>query len=286
MKKVEVRVVRDDNKEFVFDNAIWGIPSDGLTGFDTVENEVYTENFSSGDGSRYTGSMVKDKDRTVKGRLMNPALNEVQRKVVISFFNPKHTFKVYVTYQGVTRWCEGRQIGFKCPNKNVYEPLEITWTILSNMPYMMSVENYGKNIGELIPMFGFPFGSIIGVGVAVGFYKFAKEVFIENTGDVETFFQCSITATGTVENPKLIKDKKYVRIIDTMDAGDVYLIDFVSNPPTVKKNGKNFIRKLDKTSNLIDMALEVGGGIFGFDADNGSNNMKVEIYRHERYLGL
>lgn len=284
MKKVEVRVIRDDNKEFVFDNTVWGIPSDGLIGFDTVDVESFNENVPV--GSRNTGTKVKDKDRTVKARLMNPALNELQRAVVISFFNPLHTFKVYVTYQGRTRWCEGRQIGFKCPNKNVYEPLELTWTILSNMPYMLSIENFGENIGELVPLFGFPYNSIIGVGFAVGSYRFAKEVLIDNNGDVETFFQCAITATGSVENPKLIKDNKYVRIIDTMKKGDVYVIDFVASPPTIKKNGKNFIRNLDKTSSLVDMALDVGGSKFGFDADSGSNNMKVEIYRHERYLGI
>lgn len=284
MKKVEVRIIRDDKKEFTLDGVTWGIPSDGLIGFDTVDVDSFNE--SSQVGSRHTGMKIKDKDRTVKGRILNPALNELQRRYVISFFNPLHTFKVYVTYQGNTRWCEGRQIGFQCPNKNVYEPIEFTWTILSNMPYMMSTENFGENIGELVPLFGFPYGSPMGVGFGMGAYKFAKEVFIENNGDVDTLFQVTITATGDVTNPKLIKGNKYVRLIDTMVGGDAYVIDFVANPPTIKKNGKNFMRKLDKTSALTDMALEVGGSTFGFDADSGSNNMKVEIYRYERYLGL
>lgn len=284
MKKVEVRIIRDDKKEFTLDNVVWGIASDGLIGFDTVDVESFNE--STQVGSRHTGIKVKDKDRTIKGRLMNPALNEIQRAVAISFFNPLHTFKVYVTYQGRTRWCEGRQIAFECPSKNIYEPIEVTWTILSNMPYMLSTENFGENIGELVPLFSFPYGSPIGAGFGVGAYKFAKEVFVENKGDVDTLFQVSITATGDVTNPKLIKDNKYVRMIDTMKNGDVYLIDFVANPPTIKKNGENYMRKIDKTSALLDMALEVGGSTFGFDADSGSKNMKVEIYRHERYLGL
>lgn len=286
MKKVEVKVIRDDKMEFVFDNVIWGIPSDGLTGFDSVDNEVYEENYYNGAGSRITGTRIKSKERTIKARLMNPALNEIQREVVISFFNPEHTFSIYVTYQGRTRWCEGNQIGFSCSTGNVYEPLEITWSILSPMPYMLSTENFGQNIGEIIPMFGFPFRSIIGYGFGSGVFKFAKEVLIDNDGDTKTFFQCSIIATGTVENPKLIKGDKYVRIIDTLQSGDVYTIDFVSKPPKIKKNGVNSIGKIDKTSSLIGMSIEVGGDVFGFDADSGSNNMQVNIYRHKRYNGI
>ena len=285
-KEVKVKIIRDDGKEFVIDHSIWGIPSDGLIGFDSVTNEVYTENMASGDGSRKTGARIAEKDRTIKARLMNRALNEIQRHVVISFFNPKYSFKVYVTYQGRTRWCDGEQIGFSCPTANIYKPLEITWTILSTMPYLKSVDNYGENIAELIPMFGFPFRSLEGIGFGVGVYKFAKNVLIDNAGDVETFFQCSITATGDVKNPKIVKDNKYVRIIDELVEGDVYVIDFVARPPTVKKNGINAIGKIDRTSSLTGMSLEVGGARFGFDADTGSDNMRVEIYRYERFLGI
>lgn len=286
MKEVKVKIIRDDNKEFIIDNTVWGIPSDGLSGFDGVDNDVSTENMASGDGTIKTGSRIGEKDRTIKARLKNRALNEIQRKVVTSFFNPKHSFKVYLTYMGRTRWCEGEQIGYSCPTDNVYKPLELTWTILSTMPYMMSVDNYGENISALIPLFGFPFRSIVDYGFGVGAYRYAKEVVIENNGDVETFFRCLIIATGDVKNPKLIKDDKYVRFIDTMIDGDVYEIDFVSKPPTVKKNGVNAIGNTDRTSSLTQMAIDVGGGKFGFDADDGSTNMKVEIYRYERYLGI
>ena len=135
-------------------------------------------------------------------------------------------------------------------------------------------------------MFCFPFRSIVNYGGGVGVFKFAKEVLIENGGDTKTFFKCMIYATGEVENPKLIKGDKYVRILDTMQENDAYVLDFESTPPTVKKNGVNAIGKLDRTSSLINMAIDVGGDIFGFDADSGSNNMRVEIYRYERYNGI
>lgn len=283
-KKVEIKIIRNDNKEFLIDGTEWGITK--LDGFNGVDNIIYSEDKCVGDGSTFSGERVGDKDRTISVRLKNKNLNEIMRKVVISFFNPKYTYKVYVTYQGRTLWCQGRQIGFSCDMINVYQPIIFTWTILSNMPYMMSVDNFGKNIASIIPMCGFPFVSILNKGFNVSVFNFAKQVLIENDGDIGTFIQCVISAKGNVENPKLIKDGKYVRIIDNMVANDIYVIDFAANPPTVKKNGINAISKTDRTSNFVDMDLLVGDNTISFDADNGSNNMEVILYYNKRYLGL
>lgn len=286
-KEVKVKIIRDDGKEFLIDHTVWGIPSDGLIGFDSVLNTVYTNALAVGDGSNYVGSRVSERDRTIKARLMNPKLNESQRHEVIAFFNPKRKFKVYVTYMGRTRWCEGYQYAFECPNANVYQPLTFTWTILCPMPYMMSTENFGKNINEILPVYTFPFsGAIVGYSFGVGIYQYSKNVAVQNYGDVETYFKCVITARDEVRNPKIIKDQKYVRIIDTLQNGDQYIIDFESVPPTVKKNGENSIGKVDRTSSLTDMTIDVGSGTFSFDADFGSTSMDVEIYRYERYTGI
>lgn len=285
MKKVvDIKVIRDDAKEFIFDRTLWGITY--LDGFNGVNNEIFSDNNAIGDGSIFSGERVGDKDRTISAKLINKNLNEIMRKVAISFFNPKHTYKVYVAYQNQTMWCEGRQIGFSCPMGNIYRPIELTWTILSNMSYMMSVDNFGKDIASIKPMSAFPYLAKIGVGCIGGKYNFTQNVLIENDGDVDTFFQCIITAKGDVINPKIVKDDKYVRLIDTMIDGDVYVIDFVSSPPTVKKNGANAISKTDRTSSFTDMGLTVGDNDISFNADNGSSNMQVVLYYNKRYLGL
>lgn len=285
-KEVSVRIIRDDGKEFLIDHTVWGIPSDGLTGFDSVENTIYTNELAVGDGSRYVGSRVAEKDRTITARLMDARQNEQQRAAVIAFFNPKRSYKVYVTYMGRTRWCQGYQYQFECPTQNVYRPITFTWTILCPMPYMMSVDNFGKNLAEILPLYTFPFQSIVGYGFGVGVFQYSKNVAVQNNGDVETYFRCVITAKGEVRNPKIMKGDKYVRIIDTLEVGDVYEIDFENVPTTIKKNGANAIGKVDRTSSLTDMAIDVGSGTFGFDADFGSTSMAVNIYRYERYTGI
>ena len=70
-------------------------------------------------------------------------------------------------------------------------------------------------------------------------------------------------------NPKIIINDNYVRVLDNMKANDVIIIDFTQNPPTVKKNGVNFIGHCDRTSAFDDMQLPVGSSEISFDADTG-----------------
>ena len=74
-----------------------------------------------------------------------------------------------------------------------------------------------------------------------------------------------------------------VRVLDNMKANDVIIIDFTQNPPTVKKNGVNFIGHCDRTSAFDDMELPVGSSEISFDADTGSNLMNVSIYYNKLY---
>ena len=100
---------------------------------------------------------------------------------------------------------------------------------------------------------------------------------------METYCKAVFTAKGTVVNPKLTVNGNYVRVIDTMQLGDVIIIDFVKNPPTVQKNGANYIGHCDRTSAFDDMALVVGDSEISFDADTGSNLLDVSIYYNKLY---
>lgn len=285
-KNVSLKIIRSDKQKFIIDGEIWGLSS--LEGFDHPSIEIFSEKNSIGDGSTVTGQRVSNVDRTFTAILKNKNLNEIMRKVSISFFNPKYSYEVYITYQGQSRYFNGSILGFKCPNENVYKPIEITCTFLSESPYLKSIDDFGMDIASINPEFGFPYISCIDTmnGFTFGSYNFAKTVDISNDGDVETYCKAVFTAKGNVTNPKLIKDLKYVRIIDTLVSEDVIEIDFTSNPPTVKKNGVNIIAKTDRTSSFTDMQLQTGSNTIGFSADVGENVLSVIIYYNKLYLGV
>ena len=111
-------------------------------------------------------------------------------------------------------------------------------------------------------------------------------VNISNDGDVEAYCKVVFKSKGAVLNPKLIINGHYVRVIDQMQDGDVIVMDFVASPPTVTKNGVNFIGKCDRTSEFDKMALVVGDSTLQYDADNGTNVLSVSVYFNKLYAAM
>ena len=287
-RKVKIRIVRSDLKEFKIDGTDWEIPSSGgLDGFGDFENDIVTIDNAVGDGAIYGSDRIAQKDRTIVAKSRNPVLNEILRKVAISFFNSKYMYKVYVTYMGVTRWCEGKIHKFSLPAENIHRNMTMTVTFLFANPFLKSYDNFGKNIASIAPMCGFPYlcsvtpGTV--QGVTGGVFNFSQKIVLENDGDVETYCKAVFKAKGVVTNPKLVVNGSYVRVLDEMEKGDVIVIDFIQNPPTVQKNGENYIGHCDRTSAFDDMALVVGDSEISFDADNGSNLLDVSIYYNKLY---
>lgn len=281
--KVTVKFIREDQKEFTIDGSDWKIPSDGLEGFGTFENDISTVDNAVGDGGIITSSRIAQKDRTIMAKSRNPYLNDVLRRSAISFFNSKFTYKIFVTYMGITRWCEGKIYKFDLPNGNVHRTMDMTITFLCPDPYLKSYEDFGKNIASVVGMIAFPYLCRQDQGITGGRFNFAKKVVLENDGDVETYCKAVFTAKGNVKNPKLIINDAFVRIIDEMTEQDVIIIDFTGNPPSVEKNGVNFIGHCDRKSSFDEMILKVGDTEISFDADDGSNLLDVSIYYNKLY---
>lgn len=287
-RTVLIKIIRSDKKEFVIDGTDWALPSNnGLDGFGTFENDITTVDNAVGDGGIITSDRIAQKDRTIVAVSRNNALNDVLRHKATAFFNSKFTYKIYITYMGYTRWCEGKIYKFKMPNGNIYRSMTMTVTFLCPDPYLKSYEDFGKNIASVLGMCGFPYLCSVTAGtpqgITGGIFNFANQVLLENDGDVETLCRAIFIANGAVTNPKLVVNDNYVRVIDVMTQGDIIEIDFTKNPPTVKKNGENYIGHCDRTSAFDDMSLPVGDSAISFTADDGANQLDVSIYYNKLY---
>lgn len=286
-KKVYIQIKRNDGKEFNINGSDWKIPSDGLDGFGGFENDITTVDNAVGDGGTDVASRIAPKDRFIVAKSVNPVMNEILRKIALSFFGSKYTYSVYITYMGVTRWFEGKLHKFDLPTRNIHRTMTMTLVFHCADPFLKSYDNFGKNIASIMGMIAFPYLCSVTPGapqgVTGGRYNFAQKVVLENDGDVETFCQAVFKAKGEVVNPKLLVNGNYVRMIDTLVENDVLIIDFTKRPPTVQKNGINCIGKCDKTSAFDDMALSIGSSEVSFDADTGSNLLDVSIYYNKLY---
>lgn len=284
-REVKVEIIRSDGQHFIMDGTNWKIPNDGLGGWGDVENDLTIIDNSIGDGSVLSSKRIGKKDRTIKGVVSNSAYNDIFRRVITSFFVAKYTYDVYVTYMGITRWATGELYKFNSSMKNVRDHLEFTATFMFVNPFLKSVEDFGKNIAS-VSGGGFPYLCQIDKTGFTGILNFANQVVLENDGDVDCYCVAVFTAKGSVVNPKLIINDRYVRILDTMASGDIITIDFTKSPPTVTKNGDNIIGKTDRTSTFEGMELPLGDSVISFTADNGSSLLDVSIYFNKLYCSM
>lgn len=294
---VLVRIVRSDGQEMTLnDGKKWRLPKDALENFANLSYDVSSAEIPSYDGALVTSKRVSSVDRSIKAIAQFSERNAVLRAEAISFFNPKYTFDCHITYMGRTRWCSGEQIGFKCSEGNIYEPAEFEWTILCPRPYMLSEGNFGKDIADVVGKFGFPFMSFLPVsdgsvpGFNTGFvasvHEFAKTVYIDNDGDVESGMKVTIKAKDTVVNPLVRVGDAFIRIIKTITQGDVILLDASQRPPVVKYNGKNAMHLVDRRSTVLEMVIPTGITAIEYDADDGDQHMSVVVSYDKQYLGL
>lgn len=281
-KTVIIKLTRDDGEIFVADGSVWGITS--LSGVDAAAFTVYTQENAVGDGSTVTGARVSARDIEFTLRLKNAALGDVMRRVAISFFSPKHTYRVAITYRGVQRWIDAELSAFSCPSGNVYRTVELTALLLCPDPYFRSMDEFGRDIASVQGRFGFPYIDHPTKGFVVSAYNFVRTVLIDNDGDVDTFATAVFEATGDVTNPKLIIGDAYVRILDTMAARDIITIDLAQT--RVAKNGVNILAKVDRTSSFTGMRFAPGQNTVRYAADIGENVLRVTLYYNKLYLGM
>jgi hypothetical protein len=166
------------------------------------------------------------------------------------------------------------------------KPMKATIGFKFENPYWMSVDDFGKNIAEVQPQFGFPWFSIIGYGTAAGIFNFSHEVTLTNDGDSPAYPRITMKANGTVEKPEVRIDEGFVKFNRSMEAGDELVLDFEATPPTVRFNGENALGRCDRASNFDGMILEPGDNVISFDAVNGSANLEVSVYFNKLYTLL
>lgn len=285
---VNVKIIRDDLRQFDIDNTTWHIPgTNGLQNFGYFENDITTIDNAITDGAMISAYRMGTIDRTIVFHNTQPRKsNDVLRKTVLSFFSTKHTYKIYVTYMGVTRWCEGMVLKCDVPTLNINWEMEITVTFLCNNPYLKSYDDFGKDIASILPMAGFPYLSTVKKGSPTGAFAFSKFVVLNNDGDTDTRFKAVFKAFGFVRNPKLFINDNFVRVITNLNNGDEIEMDFTKAPPSIKKNGQNCIGLCDRKSSFDEMYLGIGDTEVAYDADEGTNLVSVSIYYNKLYSGI
>lgn len=283
-EEVIARIVRSDGAELTADETDWGLTS--IDGAASPEYELFTEKNATDDGETITGKRVAARDLELEAAVMDARLNNVLRDHAKRFFNPKYTYKVYLTYMGTTYWLAAELAAFRAPNTQIYQPQTWSAYFLAANPYWQSIDDFGQDIAAITPRWGFPYMDNPDFGVLVDVANFARRVVFDYDGDAPAYPTITITVDDAVTNPKIIKDGVFVRLIDTLEKGDVVII--TTNPRSIRitKNGQNILNKVDRASNFSGMQMSPGTNIVSYEADYGDNNLHVVIRYNKQYLGV
>lgn len=298
--RANVLIHRSDGQTFAMDDKPIGLLE--LKGVDAPAMEVFTEKNAVGDGDTVTGSRVAARDITIRAKSRGGIKNAILRARAVVFFDPQFTYDVDISYDGVTRTARDCRLkAVAIPSGSLYQPLDITATFLCPYGYLDGEGGMdGVDLNSITPRLGWPYVSMMkdGVpgkarsglddapGMLFGVYNYDKTVVIHNRGSAPTWVRGVFTAMGpgTVQNPKLIHGDAFVRVLYTMNPGDV--VDIDTEKRIVRINGVNALNKSDKASSFGSMRVDPGYSVIGFDADTNPDQLSARVYFQIRYLGV
>lgn len=284
--RANVLIHRSDGQTFAMDDRPIGLLE--LKGVDAPAMEVFTEKNAVADGDTVTGSRVAARDITIRAKSRGGIKNAILRARAVVFFDPQYTYDVDISYDGVTRTARDCRLkAVAIPSGSLYQPIEITATFLCPYGYLDGEGGMdGVDLNSITPRLGWPYVSMENAGMLFGVYNYDKTVVIHNRGSAPTWVRGVFTAMGpgTVQNPKLIHGDAFVRVLYTMNPGDV--VDIDTEKRIVRINGVNALNKIDKASSFGGMRVDPGYSVIGFDADTNPDQLSARVYFQIRYLGV
>ena len=273
-----------------------------ITGLESSDIEISKSDNALVDGETVDGIKIKGRPIHIEASFRDLKNNKENRQRLIKFFNPKYTGKALIEYMGVSRNIEYRLEGWTFKAKASLDArLAIVVDLYCPDPYMLNIDNFGKNMAAYTPLFGFPWmktakkgsglkrpysGCAIG-GFTFGYRTLHKEVALSNDGDVSTGVIIKFVATrGEVSNPKIINVRtgQFMRVKVEMAKGDVLVIDTNERHQVVELNGVNCYQRVDRKSEPFQLA--VGENYLGYEADKNYVNLDVNLYYTPKYLGV
>lgn len=276
-----------------------------VSGLESSDIEISTSDNALIDGANVDGKKIKPRSIHIEASFRSSCNNPENRANIIKFFNPKYTGKALITCMGVSRNIEYELEGWTFKKQaNLDAKLAILVDLICPDPYMLNVDNFGKNMANITKMFAFPWrvtrarvknkldypaqarGMLLG-SMTMGYRTLHKEVVLANDGDVPTGVQIQFVATrGPVTNPKItdVVTGQFMRVNVAMKKDDVLLIDTNDRHQVITLNGVNYYQHIDRQSEPFK--LEVGDNYLEYDADENYTNLDVNLFYTPKYLGV
>lgn len=253
-----------------------------VTGLDAPDYAVTMQSSGSEDGGYINKARLDSRTIKVVFDVKEDTENELER---IRSLCPPHFDVTITAHRGnVQRTAIGRVTGLSSKQETIFHDPSITITFLCPFPYLMGPV-IGKDSAATIPAVVFPL-AIPPSGLISGYMSMDSQPHLENDGDVPAGMVVRFIAAGPVINPQIknLSTGEYVRLIDTLSAGDELIISTTPKNKYVQLNGKNHIHKIDRSSTFF--SLLCGDNALSYSSDEGWQNLDVYLSYTPLYLGV
>ena len=268
-----------------------------LVAIDGIESAEIKLNITS--NAQYDGSTVNSK-RIDKRPVSITAdfkgdNKEIERKKLISFFNPKNVGSLIISYSEVEKTIEYEIESFNSKINNVNDPLTFTVDLICPNPYWADLSESKEEIALWISSFSFSADGSDGLelidgGIEFGYRAPSLIVNVLNPADVKCGMRVEFKALATLTNPSLlnVNTGEFIKINKGMVAGEVISVSTYVGGKKVEDvlNGvtNNAFNYLDFKSTFLQLA--VGDNLFRYDAETNLDNLEVSLYYQPQYLGV
>lgn len=250
-----------------------------------------TYSFYNQIGSTIESTSIEDRNISITGYLIGTTYEDIRnnKKLLNRFVNPLQDTKVvvYDKYFLTFRPDYSVQYGKTVPENNEYMCKFLIQGTCGN-PLFGLVDMELVSMSTTEPKFMFPLVIPQSTGMIFGNKKINKLEQLDNDGDLPTGMVITMTAKGSVSNPKitLVETQESIELSKALSAGDVVVISTVYGEKYIEGivNGvkSNYLPYLKYPSSWLQ--LSPGINTIQYSAASGVDNLQAVIEFSPGYM--
>ena len=267
-----------------------------VEGFGGLEADIVSSKSAYQDGISISKTILKDRILTLNCYLSidNEQQRYILKKKLYNAFNPKVAghIKIY-TDAGQLRGASNLRVIqaplFDDDYKGLNDIVSFQIQLAMPLPYFEDLVENKVEFGSEVGNFFFDW-ELKEEGNELSIKNSSNVVNIFNNGDCETPLKLVFKASSNVKNPRIynVYTKEFIKINKTMEAGEMIAITTNKGNKRVESilNGKtsNIFNNLDIQSDFI--WLDIGDNVIAYDAEEMIEQLEVNIYYTNYYLGV
>lgn len=267
-----------------------------IQGAGGVQTDIQTQKAMQQDGATFIDALLEPRPLILELAIMGSSRGEVHqhRHKLARVFNPKlGPGALRYEYDGGVR--EIRAVAEYAPEfptgleNQAPGYQKAILSLLCPDPFWRDTATTKAEVAIWRGAFEFPL-EIVPEGIEMGFREPSLIVNINNPGDVHCGMRIRFKARATVENPSLfnVNTREELKINKALEAGEILTVTthFADKRVVSEKQGvtESAFQWLDLSSTFLQ--LRPGDNLFRYDADEGLDNLEVDIYFTPRYVGV